>query len=101
MSDAANVMTGPSEWSVLLRQTRFALSTLRADELEDLAVRAERMLKLPSECSNRHEIGDSANASHEHRLLGDLLAATDSNLQVLRRLRSRSHAPGAGLPWAR
>lgn len=78
----------------LLAETRAALAYLRADELEALATRAEELL---ASCSklNPH----SATLPREHRLLGDLLAATGENLRVLRR-RDANGAEG-DLPWVR
>ena len=73
----------------LLAETRAALANLRADELEDLATRAEAILtdsaKLPA----------NPTALREHKLLGDLLDATGENLRVLRRLRALASAEGS------
>jgi hypothetical protein len=103
--------SGATEWSVLLSETRHALSTLRSEDLERLAARGEQMLlatagRDPGSSGDpglgpteRHEL------AREHRLLGSLLAATDSNIEVLRRLRGvtcrRSDAGGIDSRWVR
>jgi len=77
----------------LLAETRAALTHLRADELEALAVRAEALI---AACSYCHPFPQAI--QQEHRQLGDLLAATGENLRVLRR--RRSNAEGSSR-WAR
>jgi hypothetical protein len=87
-------------WEELLAATRQALSTLRAEELEELASRAEKMLEETAPTTTAQ-----AGLKAEQRLLGDLLSATDRNLQVLRRLCARKNASLAAeeghRAWAR
>lgn len=64
----------------LLAETRVALAHLRADELEALAAKAEEIVSSFADLKPT-----SAILRREHRLLGDLLAATGENLRVLRR----------------
>ena len=78
----------------LLAETRAALANLRADDLEDLAARAEAILSTSSP-----SVPNPA-ALREHRLLGDLLDATGENLRVLRRLRNLASTEGSSR-WAR
>jgi hypothetical protein len=80
-------------WTDLLRQARSALASLRAEDLEDLAGRAECMLEAT--------IGDGvirqrmrgpqqeplAGLARERGLLRSLLVETDRNLKVLQRVR--------------
>jgi hypothetical protein len=76
-------------WSGLIEQTRGALATLDVQDLEELAARAELMLdEAASLGAWGHGSGETERAGivREHRLLGDLLAATGRNLEVLRRL---------------
>ena len=65
----------------LLAETCAALAHLRMEELESLAQRAEAILTSKAEMSL-----STVAARREHRLLGDLLDATDENLRVLRRV---------------
>ena len=94
-----------TEWNELLAETRQALSTLRAEDLELLTVRAEEMLAVTSVCASRIDRGECRGLGREHRLLGHLLTATDRNIEVLRRLRGgacgRSSAGGIDLRWVR
>jgi hypothetical protein len=102
---------GTDAWSGLLADAREALANLRADDLELLAFRAEKMLEPPVKAEPpSHEGGGLAGRKlakleKEHRLLGDLLRATDDNLQVLHRLRGciRGHASSRGVNarWVR
>jgi hypothetical protein len=91
----------------LLAQTRAALAHLRAEELEELAAKAEAMLAswessgdssgISPRCGAPELESRSAAIGREHRLLGDLLAATGENLRVLR----HSRAPREGSSrWA-
>jgi hypothetical protein len=79
-------------WSGLLAETRQALANLRAEDLEELAEHAERMLRSMRawELARRGGLELRATARRrsmrEHKLLGELLQATDSNIAVLRRL---------------
>jgi hypothetical protein len=96
MSDGVRETVGAGEWSGLLEQTRQALATLRAEDLEELAARADCMLSATvDDDSIRQRIpGPQAqefvDLARHHRLLGDLLLATDRNLAVLRRLRGEA-----------
>ena len=109
MSDGASGMDGARSWSGLLAETRQALSTLRVEELEELSIRAKKMFDLAAGPMPKQggvlsgsELGKTM---REHRLLGDLLLATDENLQVLRRLQCRLHtrrdADEGNARWAR
>jgi hypothetical protein len=81
------------EWQELLLEAQRALSSLRYEQLEELAGRAECMLaatfgseavrqSIPVPGSSElRQIGQ------QQRLLGDLLLATKDNLAVLRRSR--------------
>lgn len=86
---------GTDGWSGLLAETRQALAGLRAEELEELAARAECMwMAVAGEDWIRQRIPrpqaqETVRLARQHRLLGDLLAATERNLKVLRRLRGR------------
>jgi hypothetical protein len=97
MSECMAEMAGKDSWSGLLEETRQALATLRAEDLEELAARAERMFDAAAGLESRRRQGpgirgvERAKVAREHRLLGDLLLATDKNLQVLRRLDGRLH----------
>jgi hypothetical protein len=96
-------MTGTDGWRGLIAETRQALAALRVDELEALAARAEAML---AECgvASTVEAEERAGLAAEHRLLGDLLRATDGNLAVLRRLGFGAGAGGraeGGRRWVR
>jgi hypothetical protein len=105
MDDVAR-RSGKGTWEELLTAASEALATLRAQDLEELTVRAEHMLRdaTPENLSALRRAG-VANLKSEHRLLGDLLLATDRNLQVLRRVcarKSGSTAAGeAHRTWAR
>jgi hypothetical protein len=83
------------EWAGLLQQTRQALSTLCAADLEELAIRAERMssagfsLRPPG----HSQPSDLRSLCAEHRLLGSLLLATRRNLNVLQRPRCNAASP--------
>lgn len=101
----------PNEWSELLDETRLSLATLSAEHLKELVARAECMLcatvdddlirqRMP--WPRGQELLELSRGS---RMLSDLLAATERNLEVLRRI-SR-HRPGRTLAgeansrWAR
>ncbi len=111
MSDDVIERAGRNGWGELLAQTRQALATLRAEDLEELAARADCMLSatvghdwirqripIPQE----QELLD---LTRQNRLLGDLLHATDRNLAVLRQQRGdkyeRSLAGKVNSRWAR
>jgi hypothetical protein len=105
MDDVAR-RSGTGTWEELLTAASEALATLRAQDLEELAVRAEHKLRdaTPENLSALRRAG-VANLKSEHRLLGDLLVATDGNLQVLRRVYARKSggptAREAHRSWAR
>ena len=87
-------MAEAKAWIGLVEETREALANLRTEELEALAVKAQEALAAGS--SSR--TGDSdfrvdlRELAAKHRLLGEVLEATDKNLAVLRRLRGRDEA---------
>jgi hypothetical protein len=87
-------------WSDLLRQARSALSSLRAEDLEDLAGRAECMLEATvGEGVVRQRMrGPQKEAmlglARERGLMRNLLVETDRNLKVLQRLRQDGRAGG-------
>jgi hypothetical protein len=126
MLEGVAEMARTDAWSGLLEETRRALSTLRAEDLEELARRAQTMFQQAEEKQARQQgpplsspgispPGNStsgvsprgispdewAKLSAEHRLLGDLLQATEKNLRVLRRLRDRSRSGEGNTPWVR
>jgi hypothetical protein len=92
MSDGVRERAGAGEWNGLLEQTRQALATLRADDLEELAARADCMLSATvgddwiRQRIPRPQAQELDGLSRQQRLLGDLLLATVWNLAVLRRL---------------
>jgi hypothetical protein len=98
-------------WGELLRQSRLALTTLRASALEELAGRAECMLAATvggepvRQRIARPEFCGRPEVAREYRLLRDLLRASDRNLRVLRRGREKEW-DDAGFgetrhPWGR
>lgn len=93
MSNGETERAGAGDWSGLLAQTRQALATLRAEDLEELAARADCMLSatvgddLIRQRIPRPQAQELLDLTRQNRLLGDLLLATDRNLAVLRRLR--------------
>jgi hypothetical protein len=101
MADATAGPVGTDEWAGLLQQTRRALSTLCAADLEELAIRAERMSAPSAGFSSRPpeyaQTSDLRILSAERRLLGSLLLATRRNLDVLQRPRANADSPG----WTR
>jgi hypothetical protein len=108
MSDGMRKRTEAGDWSGLLAQTRQALATLRAEDLEDLAARADCMLNATvgddwiRQRIPRPQAAELRDLTRQNRLLGDLLVATDKNLAVLRRLRG-GEREGAGVEsrWVR
>jgi len=98
-------------WSALLEETRQALSTLHVEELEELAGRAECLLRATQDADAVRqrlplpERKQMAGIARQHRLLGELLHATERNMAVLRPLRDRvggRHPAGEGnLRWVR
>jgi hypothetical protein len=116
MLEGVAEMARTDAWSGLLEETRRALSTLRAEDLEELARRAQTMFQeaegqqsrqqgpplTPPGISPRGLSADEwTKLSAEHRLLGDLLQATEKNLRVLRRLRDRARSGEGNTPWVR
>jgi hypothetical protein len=93
--------SGAREWCGLLQETRRALSTLRAEDLEELAARAERIFEMnpclePTKRAGSEVLrSDMASLTRERHLLGDLMLATHRNRRVLQRLhRGASGHPG-------
>jgi hypothetical protein len=68
----------------LIDETRRGLATLRADELEELAQRAQQLDRAALRGMDLREL------AVRHRVLGELLDATAGNLLVLRRMRGES-----------
>jgi hypothetical protein len=90
--DGGTGRVGKGDWSALLARTRQALANFRAEELEQLAARAEGMLaaeravKLQGRGRPAERGTKRAGLAQEHHLLGELLLATDRNIEVVRRL---------------
>ena len=84
-------------WSRLLEETRLALATLRAEDLEELSSLAENLAGryagagLHSGQISGISSGDMLDMIKAHRLLGDLLVVTDRNYQFLRRLQGHTN----------
>lgn len=101
MKDALADKSSPNQWGELLNETRLSLATLRAEDLTELAARAECMLSATiGDDSIRQRLPwphgqELLELSRECRLLSNLLAATTRNLEVLRRI------PGRGLDCTR
>jgi hypothetical protein len=99
MSDAVVANAGASQWSILLEEARHALANLCADDLEELAARAECMLAATVSFESirqrmpRPQQQELAGVSREHRLLGNFLSATSGNLKVLRAARRSPRYP--------
>jgi hypothetical protein len=94
MPDLRSKQSVANEWSLLLEEARQALATLRAGDLEELAARADCMLaatvgwdgiRQRIERPSRSELTELGTMQ---RRLGDLLAATQRNLKVLRSTRA-------------
>lgn len=85
-------------WTDLLRQARAALSSLRAEDLEDLAGRAECMLEATvgdgavRQRMHAPRMETMAGLARERGLLRSLLVETDRNLKVLRRMQPDGRA---------
>ncbi len=94
MSDTVATKSGPDQWSLLLQEARHALASLRAEDLGELAARAECMLAAtlgPTSIRQRiakPTLSNLSTMSREHRLLGDLLTATRANLKIVNRTRT-------------
>jgi len=90
MSDRAAESAGEADnvgrdaLASLIDETRRGLATLRADDLEELAQRAEQLSVSALRGMDLREL------AAQHRVLGELLEATAGNLQVLRRMRGES-----------
>ena len=92
-------MAEVNSWIGLLEQTREALANLRTEELEAIASRAQEALAAGS-ASITGDPGfrvDLRELAARHRVLGEVLEATEKNLAVLRRLRGRDE----GSRWVR
>ncbi len=76
-------MAEANPWIGLLDETREALAHLRTEDLEALAERAQQALDTNLGVLPR----DHRELAARHRLLGEVIAATGQNLNVLRRLR--------------
>ena len=93
-------------WMELIDETREALATLREEELEALALRAEKEFELAEDAhefdrtTERLSGGYTVNGgirsdeslrelAVNHRMLRDVLEATAGNLAVLQRMRDR------------
>lgn len=63
---------------------------LRADDLEVLAARAQAMIEAANGRGPAVSLRERAKIAKQHRLLGDLLQATENNLEVLQRLSGRT-----------
>ena len=104
-------MAKSDSWSGLVEETRKALATLRAEDLDELAQRAQTMFNQAEAPATSHsgllqtrpQISDEdrVRLNAEHRLLGDLLQATEKNLKVLRRLHDRAISGEVDTQWAR
>jgi hypothetical protein len=92
-------MAERNAWIGFVEETREALANLRTDELEVLALRAQAAL----EATSVPRGADLRELAARHRVLGDVLQATASNLNVLRRLRGQDgfRNPGGSTRWAR
>jgi uncharacterized protein YmfQ (DUF2313 family) len=103
MSEGVSEMARTDSWSGLLEETRQALSTLRAEDLEELAKHAQTMFKEVEGQQERLLLNpeDLVKLTREHHLLGDLLQATERNLKVLRRLRDRERTGEVNSRWVR
>lgn len=111
MADGGSERAGESDWRKLLVETRRALTRLRFEDLEELAGRAEEMLRSaraakfsrPGALEFRARGG--AAMARELRLLDELLRATDRNTAVLRRLLGHAADPtrdaDRNIRWAR
>ena len=76
-------------WRNLLRATRHALENLRPDDLEKLVQHAESLAELVAAPTTQKgtlkmQLPQSAAVIREHKLLADLLGATDRNLRFLK-----------------
>ncbi len=88
-------MTDANDLIGLLDQTREALANLRTEDLEALVTRAQQAL----ESTSALQPSDLRELAARHRILGDVIAATGQNLNVLRRLRGAD--PDGSARWVR
>ena len=105
MEDRSAGVSGKEVWSELLQATQDALTNLSADELEALVRRAEALsarvnTAFCDDTGLRESLVELKMAAPHHRLLGDLLSATNDNLQVLRKLYRQQTSEGIKSPWA-
>ncbi len=96
-------MADVDAWVEMIEETRQALAELREEDLEELALRAERAFEIAEDAGAFRGIGEAAQSGDpvnagirstgslrelaaSHRMLGEVLDATASNIGVLRRL---------------
>jgi hypothetical protein len=102
-------MAETDAWRELIEETRQGLATLRAEDLEALAARAQAIFEAGNGRGPLLQGMERAKLAKQHRLLGELLLATEGNLEVLRRLRGgasdrtrrRARASGVDQRWVR
>jgi|GEM_PF-7037652 len=80
--------------AALLGETTLALENFDAPALERLLERAQRLSETPADAK------ELAAALPQRQVLRQLLAATDRNLKMLRRLRGEN-IPEEKMPWVR
>jgi hypothetical protein len=101
MSDGATGRSEMDQWCGLIEETRRALATLRADDLERLAARAERI----AEVNGRLGRPERLLVARQSRLLHEQLLATCRNINILVMRNRGRHGRGDGtegnLPWER
>jgi hypothetical protein len=100
-------------WVEMIEETRQALAELREEDLEALALRAERAFEIAEDAGHFRGLGEVAQSGDpvnagirsteslrelaaSHRMLGEVLDATASNIAVLRRLRDGETHPRWG-----
>jgi hypothetical protein len=102
MRDSGANTSALDPWTDLLRQARSALSSLRVEDLEDLAGRAECMLEatIGSDGVRQRMRAPREDTmpglAKERGLLRSLLVETDRNLKVLQRTRQDGRAGARG-----
>ena len=90
----------------LLQTTKDALANLRADQLEELAQRAESLAEGPiagsqADCAAPGSSTQLRTTTLNHQRLGNLLRATRSNLQVMRKLSGSNAGEEVNSRWER
>ena len=90
-------MADANAWIGLVEETREALANLRTEELERLVIRAQQALAVAAKTIPRSK--NLRELAARHRVLGEVLQATEQNLAVLRRLHSREREGDAR--WVR